>query len=334
MLKKAGVTMSTIKDVAREAGVSIATVSRVLNNNNYISEPTRKKVVTVMENLDYHPHQIARALSKKESYIIGAIMPDSSHSFFAQLVKSIEKTAELKGYKVMLCNSMNDKEKELSYINMLKENRVDGIIVGSHASDTQAYKNLKKAIITFDRYFDDTIPYVACDNFSGGQLATKHLIEAGCQKLLHISGPLGLTTYANRRAEAFKLTCIENNIPYEIIEYQNTQLTFDYFYSFIEKIAYKHLDQVDGVFCSSDILAYALYVYCINHDIAVPSQIKIVGYDYCQFARTLKTPKLTTIAQPIDLIGQVLCTSLIQLIKHEETYSQQLAVTLIKGDTT
>ncbi len=326
--------MATIKDVAKEAGVSITTVSRLLNNNNYISDSTRKKIRDAMKRLDYHPHQIARALSKKQTHILGLILPDSSHSFFGQLIKAIEMTAQSKDYKILLCNSLNDKEKELSYINMLKENRVDGIIMGSHALDLDAYKTIKKPLVTFDRYIDDTIPYVASDSYTGGQLATQHLIDQGCKQLLHISGPLKLSTFANRRADGFKLTCIENHIAYDIIESEYTKLSYSYFYQFIETTISSYLHKIDGVFCSNDILAYALYVYCIKHNINVPERIKIVGYDFCRFSRMLKTPRLTTIAQPIDLIGQILSKSLIDLIEKKETYNQQLSVKLIKGETT
>jgi len=327
--------MPTIKDVAKKAGVSITTVSRVLNNTNYISDSTRNKVVAAMKELDYHPHQVARALSKKHTFIIGAILPDSSHPFFAQLLKAIEETALKEDYKVLLCNSFNDKEKGLSYINMLKENRVDGIIMGSHALDIDEYKKINKPIITFERYIDDNIPYISSDNYEGGRLATKHLIDQGCKSLLHISGPFKLSIFSNRRADAFKLTCIENNIDFEIIEAQHAKLSFDYFYNFIENNISNYLSKVDGVFCSNDILAYALYVYCKNNGIDVPGTIKIVGYDYCQFSRMLKTPTLTTIAQPIDLIGRYLCNNLIKMIeKKEGVYNQILSVKLIKGDTT
>ncbi|MBN2220869.1 MAG: LacI family DNA-binding transcriptional regulator, partial [Vallitaleaceae bacterium] len=150
--------MSNIKDVARVAGVSITTVSRVLNNTNYISAETKKKVYDAIHELDYHPHQIARALSKKQSFIIGLILPDSSHPFFAQLAKAIEKTAELSEYKVLLCNSLNDKEKETKYIKMLRENRADGIIMGSHALNTKEYEKIQYPVVTFDR----TIGEIPC----------------------------------------------------------------------------------------------------------------------------------------------------------------------------
>ncbi|WP_069997101.1 LacI family DNA-binding transcriptional regulator [Cellulosilyticum sp. I15G10I2] len=329
--------MPSIKDVARHAGVSTTTVSRVMNNFPNISESTRKKVFDSIRTLDYHPDYIARSLSKKQSLIIGVIIPDCSHMFFSELVKHIEMTAQNNGYKILLCNSLDDKEKELSYINMLKEKRVDGIIMGSHLINTEAYKSIEKPIITFDRCLDDKIPYVGSDNFTGGVLATQHLIDRGCKKLLHISGSLKLTSLANKRSDGFKLTCLENNVSYQIIEYQHTKLTFDYFYDFIEKEVSKFLHTVDGVFCSNDMLAYALYVYCLNNNLTVPEDIKIIGYDNSQFTRILQNPKITTIAQPIQILGELLCSNIIRLIEHDEqakVYSQIVAVELVQGTTT
>ena len=329
--------MPSIKDVAKHAGVSTTTVSRVMNNFPSISESTRKKVFDSIKTLDYHPDCMARSLSKKQSLIIGVIIPDCSHMFFSELIKHIEMTAQNNGYKILLCNSLDDKEKELSYINMLKEKRVDGIIMGSHLINTEAYKSIDKPIITFDRCIDEKIPYVGSDNFTGGVLATQHLIDRGCNRLLHISGSLKLTSLANKRSDGFKLTCLENNISYDIIEYQHAHLTFDYFYNFIQREVSKFLHEVDGIFCSNDMLAYALYVYCMDHNIAVPHDIKIVGYDYSQFTRILKNPKITTIAQPVQMIGELLCSNIIRLIADTETakvYSQIVAVELIQGTTT
>ncbi len=329
--------MPSIKDVAKHAGVSTTTVSRVMNDFPSISKSTRKKVLDSIRALDYHPDSIARSLSKKQSLIIGVIFPDCSYVFFSELIKYIEMTAQDNGYKILLCNSLDDREKELSYINMLKEKRVDGIIMGSHLINTEFYKSIDKPIITFDRCIDNKIPYIGSDNFTGGVLATQHLIDKGCKNLLHISGPLKLTSLANKRLDGFKLTCLENNIPYKIVEHPHANPSFDYFYGFIEKEVSKFLNLVDGVFCSNDMMAYALYVYCVNHNLTVPNDIKIIGYDYSQFTRILQNPKITTIAQPIQVLGELLCSNIIRLIEEDvssKVYSQIVSVELIQGTTT
>ena len=328
---------ANIKDVAKKAGVSITTVSRVLNNHPNVSEKTKTTVSNVMQELNYYPHQIARALSKKQSFLIGMLVPDCANPFFAELIKYVELQAQKHDYKLLLCNSLNNKEKELKYIAMLEQNRVDGIIMGSHTLDVDFYKDLNAPIITFDRYIDENIPYVSGDNFHGGQLATKHLLENGCKNLLHISGALHLNTFANRRAEAFKLTCMENNISYKIIELEHTKLTFDYFYDFIVEQVAPVLHEVDGVFCSNDLLAYALYVYCLENNIQVPHDLKIIGYDYNSFIRMLKTPRITTIAQPAEKLANALWDGLLQLIedpKSHNVHNKVVSVHLVQGDTT
>lgn len=329
--------MANIKDVAIRAGVSVTTVSRVMNNRGYIGKETRKKVEDAMTEMNYFPNQIARALQKSQSYILGMIVPDSNHPFFSELIKYVEMYANEKNYKILICNSNDELEKETHYISMLRENRVDGIIMCSHTLDVEAYKTVDFPIVTFDRIISDKFPYVASDNFRGGELATTHLIESGCKRLLHISGPLKLDLLANRRADAFKLTCMKHNIDHDVIEGTNDNLTFEYFSDFINKEVSGSLTDYDGVFCSNDIVAYALYLHALERGINVPDQLKIVGYDYHSFTRMLQTPKLTTIKQPVSRLGKVLSSTIINLIEidDKETINNTVVdIELIKGHTT
>ena len=329
--------MANIKDVAKRAGVSVTTVSRVMNNRGYIGKETRKKVEDAMAEMNYFPNQIARALQKSQSYILGVIVPDSNHPFFSELIKYIEMYANEQNYKILICNSLDEPEKESHYISMLRENRVDGIIMCSHTLDIEEYKAVNFPIVTFDRIISERFPYVASDNYRGGEIATTHLIESGCKRLLHISGPLKLDLLANRRADAFKLTCMRHHIEHEIIEGSNDNLTFEYFSEFIENEISGSLSSFDGVFCSNDIVAYALYLHATERGIQVPEQLKIVGYDYHSFTRMLQTPRLTTIKQPVIRIGKVLSSTLINLIEtdDEDTINNTIVdVSLVKGQTT
>lgn len=327
--------MSTIKEVAKLAGVSITTVSRVINNRGYINKETRAKVEEAMAAIDYFPNQIARSLQRSQSDLIGIIVPDSNHPFFAELIRYVETYANEQNYKVLICNSLGNSEKESNYISMLRQNRVDGIIMCSHTLDLEQYRKVNMPIISFDRIIAPNIPYVGADNFQGGEMATEHLIAQGCRKLLHVSGSLKFDLLPNRRTDAFRLTCMKHDIPHKVIEGEPYKLTFEYYWDFIEREVSKHLDDYDGVFCSNDILAYALYVYVTQHGLRVPEQMKIVGYDYHSFTRMLQTPRLTTIKQPIDRIGKMLCSNLIRLIEGEEELNNTVVdVTLIAGDTT
>ncbi|ARK30077.1 LacI family DNA-binding transcriptional regulator [Halalkalibacter krulwichiae] len=162
--------MVSIKDVAKEAGVSVTTVSRVINNRGYIGKETRKKVEKAMAAIDYSPNQIARALQRSQSYLLGVIVPDSEHPFFAELIKNIELFAYQHNYKILICNSLDEAEKEAKYIGMLKENRVDGIIMCSQTLDIEEYKKVKLPIVSFDRIMSNNIPYVGSDNLNGVRL--------------------------------------------------------------------------------------------------------------------------------------------------------------------
>ncbi|WP_017471427.1 LacI family DNA-binding transcriptional regulator [Amphibacillus jilinensis] len=332
--------MTSIKDVAKKAGVSVTTVSRVINNRGYIGKETRKKVETAMKNLNYQPNQIARSLQNSKTTFIGVIVPDSSHPFFSEVIKYIEINANENGFKTIICNSLDDYEKEKSYIDMLKANRIAGIIMCGQTLEVSHYESLNFPIVTFDRIISN-IPYVGSDNYLGGVLATRHLIDKGCKRLLHISGPFKRDMLSNRRGSAFSITCKENDIPYKIIENKNNFFgiyKYDDLYAFIKKEVGPYINEFDGVFCSDDLLAYVLYAWATNNGVAIPDQLKIVGYDYHGFTRLLQTPKLTTISQPTDQIGHVLSSTLIDLILENEDVStiqnKVVNVELIKGSTT
>ncbi|WP_335869479.1 LacI family DNA-binding transcriptional regulator [Bacillus sp. 2205SS5-2] len=329
--------MVNIKDVAIRAGVSVTTVSRVLNNRGYISKETRQRVKDAMAATNYSPNQIARALQKSQSYILAIIVPDSNHPFFSELIKHIEVYANTKNYKVLICNSLDQPEKEANYLTMLKENRVDGLIICSHTLDVEEYKKANFPIVTFDRIISSQFPYVASDNFRGGEMATEHLIQSGCKKLLHISGPLKLDLLANRRTDAFRLTCMKHQLPHQVIEGSDDNLTFEYFKNFIKNDVSEVLADFDGVFCSNDFLAYSLYLYALENGINIPEQLKIIGYDYHSFTRILQTPRLTTIAQPVDRLGKVLSSTIINMVElkdHDSINNTVVDVQLIQGQTT
>ncbi len=328
--------MASIKDVAELAGVSVTTVSRVMNNRGYISKKTRQLVEDAMNKLDYQPNQIARALQKSQSYLIGIIIPDLSHPLFSELITYIESYASEKNYKLLICNSLQESQKEKNYIKMLRQHRVDGIIMCSHTLDIDFYRQVDLPLVSFDRIISPGIPFVASDNYLGGEIATNHLIEQGCKKLLHISGPLHYDLLANHRSEAFKDSCIKNQVQWEIIEGAFIKSKFHENLDFIETHLTHQLTNYDGVFCSNDFMAYSLYVYALQKGIKVPEQLKIIGYDYHSFTRMLHNPILSTIKQPLDQIGKALFTTLIERIEEQtiDIKNTVLNSILIKGETT
>ncbi len=324
--------MPNIKDVARKSGLSVTTVSRVLNNRGYISEKTRKAVYSAMAELHYQPNELARSLFRQHSNILGVIMPSVEHPFFGKLLQSIEKHASAAGFKIMLCLSRQDAAKEIEYLQMLQGNKVDGIILSSRSADIQSHLNHKFPFVTIDRILNQSIPYVSSDNYRGGCLATQHLIDLGCRRLGHITGPQKLQLQANRRDEAFIDTCRQNGI--EPIVYSSSEENFsnlDY-YQDIEAMLTEH--RVDGVFLGNDIMAAQTLQVAQKLKISIPEQLKIVGFDDIPLA-SLTTPTLTTIRQPIDEIGkyavEVILNQLGGVVVPTQTI---LPVTLVKRQST
>lgn len=324
--------MPTIHDVAKHAGVTPTTVSRVLNNRGYISDKTRKKVYSSMEELNYQPNEIARSLKNKQSNIIGLIVPDVSHPFFSAFAGYIEYFAYENGMKVLLCNSHLDPVKEKEYIDMMRGNRVDGIIMSSHTLETEQYQNVQSPIVTFDRQIGD-IPFISSDNYMGGKLASELLVQKGCRKIAHICGNLQLNLLANERSRAFVDVMNVHNVEHLVMETDMNVFNEQQYHQLIRKLLQEHPD-LDGIFATSDIIAAYVIKECTQLGLNVPEQIKVVGYDDINIASWI-TPTLTTIRQPIEEMSKLAIHLLHQQI-HKEQYkiSNQLDVQLIERAST
>lgn len=323
-----------IKDVANIAGVSPTTVSRVLNNRGYISEETRKKVYDAMEEINYYPNDIARALLNNRTYFIGVIVPTVTSPFHGEVVSYVEHYLSEKKYKTLLCNSMNKVDVEISYIDMLRRNQVDGMIVGTHnkGSDIDAYANCNMPIVAIDRYLGENIPIVSCDNYAAGQMATRHLIEKGCRNILCIRGDSKLKMPGNDRSKAYLDETSKAGLDQLILE-----VPFVNKHSDKKKLIEKMLTdnpQIDGIFAGDDSLAIIAFNIAKEKGISVPKNLKIIGVDGTQKVLEL-VPELTTIQQSSKLIAKVAVEKLIDMIDGKKVDSStNLSVKLIEGKTT
>lgn len=325
--------MATIKDVARHAGVSVATVSRVINNRGYLSDEIKKKVAESIRALNYQPNDLARSLHKQKSNILGLIVPAVSHPFFGEVTRRIEYHAYSRGYKLLICNSLQQREKEREYIDMLKRSQVDGIIMGSHVQDIDDYVGMQLPLISLDRQLGDAIPYICCDNYRGGELATLHLVQQGCKKILHISGSLDIEMLSNQRTDACIDVCSEACIPLAHYELPDSSITDFNERPFLQDILEKHPD-FDGVFTTSDITAAAVISISGKMGRSVPEKLRVVGFDGGLLSG-LVHPGLTTIQQPVESICQYAVEYLLRMIKGDQVPSQTiLPVTLIKREST
>ena len=288
-----------IKDVAKVAGVSPTTVSRVLNNRGYISEETRKKVYDAMEEINYYPNEIARALLNNRTYFVGVIVPTVTSPFHGEIVEQIEYYLSQKNYKMLLCNSKNQMDTEKAYIDMLRRNQVDGMIVGTHNAVVETYSKLKMPVVGIDRYLGEHIPVVSCDNYAAGQMATRHLIDKGCQHILEV--------------------------PFIMENVEKQKLIYDMLNAHPE---------IDGIFAGDDSLAVIALHVARQKGINIPKDLKIIGVDGTKQILGF-VPELTTIQQPVKQIAKVAVDKLIDLIEGKTAEScMDLPVKLLEGQTT
>ena len=173
--------MATLKDVAKASGLTVGTVSRVLNNRGYISDKTREKVYQVMKELNYQPNETARALSKQKSNTIGVILPNIEHPYFSKVLSRLEREAARQGYRIMLFVSRYKEEREEHCIEMCKSERVAGVVLCSGSFETEKFEGLDFPLITLERSMDEGTSGIECDNYQGGTLATELLINKGCR---------------------------------------------------------------------------------------------------------------------------------------------------------
>ena len=295
--------MATIVDVARLAGVTPTTVSRVINNRGYISEKTRNKVYGAMDELGYQPNEIARSLTKQKSNTIGVIVPHISHPYFAKLISNLENEAAKKDYKIILCNSKEKAEKEKQYLDMCKSNRVAGIIICSGNVESNKINTGGIPVVLLEKNFEEGKLGIQCDNYQGGKLATEHLIECGCKKILHLSGVIDEEMPADNREKAFIDVCSKNEIEYFIKKYDIDTYNQMNYYDYI-KAALNEIEGVDGIFASSDLIAAQVIQVCNEIKIRIPEDIKLVGFDDVDISQ-LTTPRITTVHQPIKEMARL-----------------------------
>ncbi len=328
--------MISIREVARLAGVSPATVSRVLNGTANVDGEKKKRVLDVIEETGFKPNQVARSLFKKSSKMIGVILPNTSNSFFTELIEYIEGEAFIQGYKIIICYSSDDSNKEIDNLNMLLSMNADGIILlanDAHISDH--LKDIKIPIVVVDRNlkFKNELTQIASNHYKGGVLAVEHLIKCGCKNIVNMNGPMNLSS-AKSRFEAYIDTCKKYNLE---IKYVNSDYNFESGIKSTKKLLEK-FPNVDGIVASNDIVAISVYKVLSKRGYRIPEDIMIVGFDNIRLS-SIVTPEITTIEQPIKDMGIMAVKSIVnyknnididkkyvfdtKLIKRETTYYKE-----------
>lgn len=329
--------MATLKDVAERAGVTVTTVSRMLNGRVPVSEKTAQRIHQAMDELGYHPNELARSLAKKSSNFIGLIVPSAKNYFFGSVIHSIEHYATANDCKLLLCVSNLETQKEKEYFNMLMSNKVMGVILASHTQDLEDMVDLiglDAPLVTIDRVLSNTIPSACPDNYSGGFIGAEHLIDRGCRKLVYVGSSTGFNMDANKRYLGMRDACRKHGFELlgSVDAVEEQFISMDY-HEPVEK-AFERYPDLDGILTSNDIIAAAAVRYCRHHGIDVPGQVKIVGYDDSTLAIHC-LPQLTTIHQPVDDICRYAVESIIKAAAGEVIPTTAVfPVKLIQRETT
>lgn len=319
----------TIDEVAKLAGCSKGTVSRVLNEKGYVSEETREKVHKAAKELNYYPSEVARSVSSKKTFLIGLIIPTTNHPFFGELVHFIERNLNHYGYKLMICNTLNDVEKEEKYVTKLMSNQVDGMIVASQNSIKVDYNFPGLPIIAIDHFISNAIPVIRSDNYKGGYLATNELINADCKEIICVNPVKDHDDNINLRSKAYEDVTIKHELNRCFIKL-GSHLTKEEKKLKIKK-EFLENPMIDGVFAQDDETA-VLFLDILNE--LEKHHVKVIGYDGSSISRLLR-PDLSTIQQPIEDLAYESIRILLKLMNKEIVDQKEyiLPVTLLKGET-
>jgi len=311
---------TSIKDVAKEAGVSIATVSRVLNDIDVVNEDTKKKVVEAIKKLSYRPNIVARSLKTQRTKTIGILLPDISNQFYPEIVRGAEDVSNIYDYNIILCNSDLDIEKEKEFLRVLSEKMVDGVIYMSSSLNEEILElinelNLKTILVeTKDK--DGLLPSVTIDNVKGSYDSTKFLIEKGIKDIAFIGVKKdNLNAWGDRYVgyeNAMKEAGIE--IDPELVYLNSIKVKSGY--EGIQKFVNQN-KKFKGVVCASDDVAMGAINALRDNGLRIPEDVSVIGFND-NFAASIFYPKITTVSQPTYDMGSVAMRMLIKLLNKKE----------------
>jgi LacI family transcriptional regulator len=308
-----------MSDVARQAKVSLMTVSRVINNKGDVSSETRQRVLEIITSLGYRPSAIARSLATKETSTIGLVVPDVSNSFFAEITQGVERLAYSRGYHVFLCNTEEDPQRELAVIQSLEEKRVDGLILCSSRLEEEKLIDIMghlPAVVLINRRLhqtvEDTFDSVTLDDERSGWVATRHLIQSGHQLIGFLAGPPASYSGAARR-KGFLTALQEAGI--DLVEgwMKHCQPSVEGGYEATRSLLGTY-PQLTALFCFNDLVAVGALQACDELKRRVPEDLAIVGHDDIPVA-ALVSPALTTCRVPRYELGARAVNALLERLR-------------------
>jgi LacI family transcriptional regulator len=306
---------ASIKDVAKEAGVSIATVSRVLNDIDVVNEDTKKKVVEAIAKLGYRPNIIARSLKTQKTSTIGIVIPDISSQFYPEIVRGAEDVANIYKYNIILCNTDNDSEKEMEYLHVLKEKMIDGVLYMSSSLEDNIMELINTLqipmVLVETTDSKHSLPSVTIDNEQAGYDGVQYLINKKNKRIAYIGTHEKALNAGALRYKGYKKALEDNGI-----ELDTSIVNFGGIKAKNGVVGMNNIlknSKVDAVFCSSDEIAMGAINALREHNISVPSDVDVMGFDNI-YSAAVFYPKLTTVAQPMYDMGSVGMRMLIKII--------------------
>ncbi|MFL5695183.1 MAG: substrate-binding domain-containing protein [Ktedonobacteraceae bacterium] len=301
------ILMVSIREVAKQAGVSLGTVSNVLNRPEIVAEETRKRVLQVIEEIGFVRNGSARQLRAGQSQYLGLMVLDVSNPFFTEVARGVEDVANEAGFVVILCNSDDSFEKESHYLHVLEEQRARGVLITPVQNDTGYLQYMRQrgiSIVLLDRSSRSRdICSVAVDDVRGGELAAAHLLEQGHKRFAFVNGPLTIRQCTDRRRGARR--AVRNaglNPDQAILEITVPMLNAKEGEACVDKLLATSIKPT-AVFCANDLLALGVMRGLHQQGITIPGDFALVGYDDVEFASMLSTP-LTSVRQPKYQLGR------------------------------
>ncbi len=319
-------SITGIREVAKRAGVSLGTVSNVLNRPEIVAEETRQRVLQVIEEIGFVRNGSARQLRAGRSQHIGLVVLDVANPFFTEVARGVEDLANEKGYVVILCNSDDSVEKESHYLHVLTEQRTQGVLITPVQSDASYLQQLRQhgtAVVLLDRPSrSKDLCSVSVDDVRGGELAAAHLLEQGHTCIGFVHGPLSIRQCADRRRgvlRAVKAAALDPN--QAIIDITTRAQNAREGEESVEKLL-SAATRPTAVFCANDLLALGVMRGLIKRGISIPADMALVGYDDVEFASVLATP-LTSIRQPKYELGRAATELLLDEANNPTTHEHK-----------
>lgn len=310
--------MATIKEVAEHAQVSVATVSRVVNNSGYVSDDLRDRVHEAMQTLNYKPSALARSLRRQETLTVGLLMPQINQPFFSTLAFAVEKTLFDNEYRTLICSSEENDARETAYVEMLLRQRVDGVIIvptGRTDENIMRLLDLRVPVVLIDRDIPNVpINRVLSDNRGGAYKAVMHLLKLGHRRIALIGGPPYSETMIQRAEGAYQAYA-EMGITYDSdLIIMGTMSQFELGYKTARTLL-QLTKPPTAIFALNDVVAVGVMHAAAELGLRLPADLSVVGYDDIPLAGYV-IPELTTVEQPIYRMGEYAVQILLRRLKN------------------